>query len=762
EITDEDFELGYITYEEKPDYLLDPTSKATYKYDANGNRINYVTDNEALDYEYDAADRLLSDGNDSYSYDANGNMTGVQAGEDTVEYIYNAANKLTEVKYPDGTYVKYGYDAFGRKVSREEAYWNKEADDAPGKSEYAPGQNKEKNNNGNGNSNSNSNKKEKVNPLKLKTDTTTYLYDGFTNAITNEYTGNGSPLSQYYMANDRVVSKKTFGNHGLVIPGREPSLKTDGGLMYYSYDGMRNVTELTDRHGDSIEQYRYDAFGGLYTGVTAPYNTNGFAGKSYDAKANLIDMNARWYGAQNGRFTTADPYTGDILTPYTQNRYAYVGNNPINRWDPLGYWMAGDDDLSAKAVAKIAEYEKEYYAATTDEGRTAAHTKADYVRTRDRDRWTTEAEQKISSWSGTPDIDREAPYKWSDGWRTDWTRIDKYYVKYEVTASLHTGFAGVISTTVSNRTDTTTTVTNGFDYRAFTPSEWYQENKAVLRQYNIPISQVNSYYEPKDAYSKTTSSSRSITSTEKIVSRNDNNDFKNNIISQGLEVAGVSNKIVGIDKDKGTGKDDDRYLFDMEVNNKYAYAVRDGYEGDMDQFLQDNPHLDRTPQEYLDDRINLAGTVFSLYTLGMYLYINGKPVVDYYGAKYSTPAPSAQAVPKTQWYKPDGSINYPLNNGAVAGTEVSTTLQKGQSLGRYGNITPKSDYVTNTGASPSSLSLPPNTDASIYTEYVVVKPIPNTIQSTVAPWGGDVGGGLQYKLPTPIEQLLKEGYIIKK
>ncbi|MGB9679707.1 MAG: glycohydrolase toxin TNT-related protein [Thermoanaerobacteraceae bacterium] len=40
--------------------------------------------------------------------------------------------------------------------------------------------------------------------------------------------------------------------------------------------------------------------------------------------------------------------------------------------------------------------------------------------------------------------------------------------------------------------------------------------------------------------------------------------------------------------------------------------------------------------------------------------------------------------------------------------------------------------------------------------------IPNTVQSTVAPWCVDVGGGLQYKLPMPIEQLLKEGYIIKK
>ncbi|MGB7606759.1 MAG: RHS repeat-associated core domain-containing protein, partial [Lutisporaceae bacterium] len=545
EITDEDFELGYITYEEKPDYLLDPTSKATYKYDANGNRINYVTDNEALDYEYDAADRLLSDGNDSYSYDANGNMTGVQAGEDTVEYIYNAANKLTEVKYPDGTYVKYGYDAFGRKVSREEAYWNKEADDAPGKSEYAPGQNKEKNNNSNGNSN----KKEKVNPLKLKADTTTYLYDGFTNAITNEYTGNGSPLSQYYMANDRVVSKKTFGNHGLVIPGREPSLKTDGGLMYYSYDGMRNVTELTDRHGDSIEQYRYDAFGGLFTGITAPYNTNGFAGKRYDAKANLIDMNARWYGAQNGRFTTADPYTGDILTPYTQNRYAYVGNNPINRWDPLGYWEDGDSGLSSAAQADIRYLTDLYYATEDEDERENIHEAANEIRRLDRDRWTTEDERKIGSWSDdTPDIDYDTSIKLSDGWRTDWTRTDKYYEKYEVTRQRHTAYAGVISTTVSIRTDMTTTVTNGFDFRAFTPSEWYQENKAVLKQYDIPISQVNSYYEPKDAYSKTTSSSRSISSTEKIVSRNDNNDFKNGILAPLLKTA--------INKDTSTGNKD--------------------------------------------------------------------------------------------------------------------------------------------------------------------------------------------------------------
>ena len=455
-----------MTYQEKPDYLLETTAKATYDYDAKGNRIKYVTDNEDLEYSYDAEDRLLSDGKDDFSYDANGNMTGVKSGEDTVEYVYNAANKLTEVKYPDGTYVKYGYDAFGRKVSREEAYWNKEAGDAPGKSEYAPGQNKEKSNNGNGkgnpNGSSNGNakgKSEKKNPLKLKTDTTSYLYDGFTNDITNEYTGNGSPLSQYYMANDRVVSKKTFGNHGLVIPGREPSLDTNGGLMYYSYDGMRNVTELTDRHGDSIEEYRYDAFGGLFTGITAPYNTNSFAGKSYDPKANLIDNNARWYQAQTGRFTSADPYRGDMLTPDTQNRYAYVGNNPINRWDPLGY---------------------------AEDGGTGSWEYFSY-------------ERLLREWTETyQDSDTE---KGSDGWYTHWVNIETEYKEYGVyggyTYIYPDGTRGLSDTYYTDyRTDSTVNITYGTDFDPFTAEEWFYEHKDELDSYGNPPT-----YNPPSAYS---------------------------------------------------------------------------------------------------------------------------------------------------------------------------------------------------------------------------------------------------------------------
>ena len=114
------------------------------------------------------------------------------------------------------------------------------------------------------------------------------------------------------------------------------------------------------------------------------------------------------------------------------------------------------------------------------------------------------------------------------------------------------------------------------------------------------------------------------------------------------------------------------------------------------------------------------------------------------------------------WYNKDGSINYPPNNGAVAGTESTISLKPGDTLGRYGNIGEKSNFVTRPGADASKLSLPPTTNPNIYQEFVVVKEIPQTIQSKIAAWGDSVGGGVQYELPMPIKELIRKGYIVPK
>lgn len=114
-----------------------------------------------------------------------------------------------------------------------------------------------------------------------------------------------------------------------------------------------------------------------------------------------------------------------------------------------------------------------------------------------------------------------------------------------------------------------------------------------------------------------------------------------------------------------------------------------------------------------------------------------------------------------QWYNPDGTINLPPNGGAIPGTEVSTSLGIGQTLGRYGG-TENSKYAVPPGTPAESVSPPPWTDRTQYKEYEVIKPIPNVTQSSATPWGGDTGLGTQYELPMTIEQLLREGYIKPK
>ena len=111
------------------------------------------------------------------------------------------------------------------------------------------------------------------------------------------------------------------------------------------------------------------------------------------------------------------------------------------------------------------------------------------------------------------------------------------------------------------------------------------------------------------------------------------------------------------------------------------------------------------------------------------------------------------------WLKMDGSPNYPPNQGAVSGTEKVITLKTGQVLSRYGDIKATSDFLTQNGANPSELSLPPWTNSEVLTKFKVLKDISNVIESEVAPWAGSQGGGIQYQLPDTINDLIMNGYL---
>jgi len=217
-----------------------------------------IADGKITDYLYGKVNRLLQAGEDSFIYDNNGNMVEKTTKDGTVKYEYSTDNRLLGVYYPDETKVEYTYDAFRRKISREETFYDLKDFENKGN-----GKGNEKSNiNSNGNSNSNGSGKtsgingkanaitrgdgEKTGLIRqmenpyadlLKTETTNSLYDGMN--VLNEYGEKGEPLAQYYTANGQVLAKQMVGFHGRKQEGYEGNIRTRGGLMYYQQDCLR-------------------------------------------------------------------------------------------------------------------------------------------------------------------------------------------------------------------------------------------------------------------------------------------------------------------------------------------------------------------------------------------------------------------------------------------------------------------------------------------------------------------------------------------
>jgi RHS repeat-associated protein len=101
---------------------------------------------------------------------------------------------------------------------------------------------------------------------------------------------------------------------------------------------------MTGSEGAIAERYSYSPYGQpTITGRSAkPLNASSigntllFAGRRFDAETGFCYLINRYLIPDLGRFITCDPLgpTADIAN--LGNSYTYVGNNPINRLDPLG------------------------------------------------------------------------------------------------------------------------------------------------------------------------------------------------------------------------------------------------------------------------------------------------------------------------------------------------------------------------------------------------------------------------------------------
>ncbi len=78
-----------------------------------------------------------------------------------------------------------------------------------------------------------------------------------------------------------------------------------------------------------------------------------FTGQDWDSESNLTHFMFRQLSTTEGRWITPDPAGMGAVSPgdpQTWNRYAYVGNNPLNVTDPLGLHGASINGIDASCA----------------------------------------------------------------------------------------------------------------------------------------------------------------------------------------------------------------------------------------------------------------------------------------------------------------------------------------------------------------------------------------------------------------------------
>src|SRR5262249_18020895 len=182
--------------------------------------------------------------------------------------------------------------------------------------------------------------------------TTTYTYDALSRMTVRgttvyTYTGDGALVSQ---ASGGVTTRYT---QDLAAPltqilqtkvGSAPITDYLYGLnrlaslngsakTWYAADALGSLRRTVADAGTPLGTVNYDPWGTVETGSVPTF---GFTGELQDTTAGLVNLRARWYGTNQGRFTSVDPFAGEPETPYSLHQYAYGFSITTQ-----GLWNAG-------------------------------------------------------------------------------------------------------------------------------------------------------------------------------------------------------------------------------------------------------------------------------------------------------------------------------------------------------------------------------------------------------------------------------------
>ncbi|MEV4811809.1 DNRLRE domain-containing protein [Micromonospora avicenniae] len=275
----------------------DSSSTESYVYDANGNTVEQTIDSVVSKSKYDR-NRLHSTTTagvtSTYNYDPLGRLDTVSVGGQRAQkYYYDGFDRTAKTTAGIGATAKsttYVYDPFDRTVSQT----------SDGK-------------------------------------TTLFTYLGMDNQVLREeVAGKASKSYQYAPWGQQLTQIKH---------------KDDGSREYsqFIYRPRGDVVGITKEDGNTRATYGYTAYGSddesQFTGVDKPgaqaegeepYNAFRFNASRWDAGSGTYDMGFRNYDPGLNRFLTRDAYGGALadmglsMDPFTGNRYAFAGGNPVS------------------------------------------------------------------------------------------------------------------------------------------------------------------------------------------------------------------------------------------------------------------------------------------------------------------------------------------------------------------------------------------------------------------------------------------------
>jgi RHS repeat-associated protein len=245
----------------------------SYTYDDNGNRLTATNHLGSFTASYDDQDRLIDYGPNQYAYLESGEL--LEKTHDTngpTSYDYDELGNLLSVALPSGVVVDYEIDAMNRRAGRRV----------------------------DGNLTHRWIYKDQLNPVAELDDqgnlTSLFIYG------TRSHVPDGMVKNdvRYFFVTDQVGSVR------LVVNAET---------------------------GAVAQQIDYDAFGNVMQDSSPGFQPFGFAGGLYDGRTKLVRFGARDYDPEVGRWTATDPL---LFHGGQGNLYVYVGNDPVNHFDPSG------------------------------------------------------------------------------------------------------------------------------------------------------------------------------------------------------------------------------------------------------------------------------------------------------------------------------------------------------------------------------------------------------------------------------------------